>query len=64
MSDDKNEIFEVSLSEKDMTPLNEFRKWIQEHPEYPQKISKIFLKSEILNLIFFNFKLMRFFYDI
>lgn len=50
MSDDKNEISEVSLetpsqniplddTEK-LTPLNEFRNWIKRHPEYPQKISK------------------------
>lgn len=53
MSDDKNEISEVSLEspseeipfEEDETlkALKEFRAWIKDHPEYPQKISKLFL---------------------
>lgn len=52
MSDGKNEIMEVSLDspsqeiplEEDVTlkALKEFRAWIKDHPEYPQRISKSF----------------------
>jgi hypothetical protein len=47
---DKNEISEVSLEttsqniplKDEVTPLDEFKKWIKDHREYPQRMSKIF----------------------
>lgn len=50
MSGDKNEISEVSLKSEQsniplqdsMKSLEEFRNWIKEHSEYPQKMSNIF----------------------
>lgn len=50
MSNNKNEILDISLEtpteniplDKSLIKLEEFRKWINDHPEYPQKISKLF----------------------
>lgn len=50
MSNDDNKIVEIPLEipteniplDESLIKLEEFRKWIKDHPEYPQKMSNFF----------------------